>query len=90
MTRTSFAIAAVALTGLTLTGCAVKNGDWHRDCQRHFSSTDRELSQCKQKVEDNQRTTIAGGQVSLDPKNTTRESFDDIGKGGASDQSRSN
>ncbi len=85
MTRISLTIAATALSAMTLTGCAQKDGSWHRDCQRHFSSTQRELSQCKQKVEENQRATIAGGQVSLDPRNSTRETFDDIGKGGASD-----
>lgn len=77
-----FPLAAV----LTLTACADKPTYWNRDCDKYFSTTGREKSQCLQKVKDNKMTAIDPGTISLDPENTSRESFDDIGKNGARDQ----
>ncbi len=68
-----------------LTACADKPTYWNRDCDKYFSTTDREKSQCIQKIKDNKLTSIEAGAISLDPENTTRQSFDSIGKNGATD-----
>ena len=72
-------LSAVAL----LTGCATS--PWSNDCATHYSTTAREQSNCLKKVEASRTVDIQPEQVSLDPGNTNRETFDDIGKGGASD-----
>lgn len=84
--RNTFLMTTSLLSLLTLTACeTTSTSEWDRDCQRNFSTTSRELSQCKQKVADMQSATIKQGEVSIDPENAVRESFDDLGKGGASD-----
>lgn len=82
--KLSLAVSSLALVAL---GACTKGAPshWSRDCQKHFSVTGRELSQCQQKVENNDRTTIPAGTISLDPENASRQEFDSIGKGGASD-----
>ena len=71
---------------MILSGCQQAPTNWSRDCQKHFSVTGRELSQCQQKIEEGALQDIPAGQVSIDPENAIRESFDDLGKGGAIDE----
>ena len=62
---------------------------WSDNCAAHYSTTARKKSNCLKKVEANKKVDIAPGQVAVDPGNTNRETFDDIGKGGAHDDSSS-
>ena len=82
----SYGLFALLCASLLITnGCSKQPHDWQKDCRKHYSLNSREASQCKQKVEDGDEVKIPPEQITLDPENAARQSFDDTGKGGASD-----
>ncbi len=76
-------------TFLFLTGCQSTsnsaNDSWEGNCEQNYSLTGREKDNCLKKLSEDKKIDIKPGEVTIDPGNTQRESFDDIGKGGASD-----
>lgn len=80
MKKILLAVSSLAL----LAGCE-STSNWSQDCETNFSTTNREKSQCMQKVEDSQNRKIIPESVSVDPENTDRQTFDQIGKGGQGD-----
>jgi len=70
---------------LLLTGCASRQPDWSNNCESHFSLSKREMSECLAKVERGASAEIEPGTVSIDPDNTDRQTYEQMGKGGAGD-----
>lgn len=70
---------------LLLVGCESRQGDWSNNCEAHFSLNKREMSDCLSKVEKAANAEIEPGTISIDPNNTDRQTYDEIGKGGAGD-----
>ncbi len=82
-------ITLSAFTLLFLSGCQSTydsgSTSWSENCEQNYSMTGRERDNCLKKVSENKRVDIQPGKIAIDPGNTQRESFDSIGKGGASD-----
>lgn len=88
MKKITFTLSALAsLTSLTaLVGCESHHAsDWSNNCEANYSLNSRELSECLAKVERGAPAEIEAGTVGIDSGNTTRKTYDQIGKGGAGD-----
>tara|TARA_R110002095_G_scaffold178043_3_gene155356 strand:+ start:2098 stop:2379 length:282 start_codon:yes stop_codon:yes gene_type:complete len=88
ITFTLSAVTAVAsMASLAcLTGCESHHPtDWSNNCEANYSLSSREMSECLAKVEKGANVEIEPGTVGIDPDNTSRKSYDSIGKGGAGD-----
>lgn len=70
---------------LLLAGCESRQPDWSNNCETHFSLSKREMSECLAKVERGAHAEIEPGTVSIDPDNTDRQTYEQMGKGGAGD-----
>lgn len=78
-------LASVAAMTL-LAGCESHHAsDWSNNCEANYSLNSRELSECMAKVERGARAEIEPGTIGIDSGNTTRKTYDQIGKGGAGD-----
>ncbi len=70
---------------LLLAGCESRQPDWSNNCETHFSLSKREMSECLAKVERGAHAETERGTVSIDPDNTDRQTYEQMGKGGAGD-----
>ena len=80
----TLSVASVASL-LFIAGCESRQPDWGNNCEAHFSLSKREMSECLAKVERGADAEIEPNTVSIDPDNTERQTYDEIGKGGAGD-----
>ncbi len=77
----------IGVSTLVLAGCHClthPDSNWDRNCKRNFSTTERELAACKEKVESKDYFNDAGT-INVDPENTQRTDYEYVGKRRATD-----
>lgn len=72
-----------AMMPLALSGCANEKASyngWMAECERNFSYDGRELSRCKERVEEPALVSAPGNAVTVDPANATSPSEESLHK----------
>lgn len=79
----------IGVSTLILAGCQCftkPDPSWDRNCKRNYSVNERELAECKNKVETKDYFGDAGT-INVDPENTKRTDYEYVGKRRVSEDS---